>query len=281
MLPLVSIAIPTYNRPNGLRKALECLVNQTYKNIQVVIGDNSDIPNHRIVYEFDNKIPIEYFWHCENIGMKSNFDFLAQKGTGKYFVFLADDDTWSSDYLESAVNVMEQRADVVSVSGETYNTPPEHIEETSKERIKQYFSGRQHPFHFYTLKPTWVVRKYTPFKRCISFDSIFQAQCLKEGKMITLNSVRQNYSREGASKTTEGQIKVLGYPVYFKYLIAIDLLWCVLKTFGFSIALVLVQQKWWWRELVNMGAKRFLLNLIIGRNTLNKNLNHEPSNSLR
>lgn len=39
-LPLVSIGIPTYNRSEGLKRPLNCVVNQTYKNLEIIISDN-------------------------------------------------------------------------------------------------------------------------------------------------------------------------------------------------------------------------------------------------
>ena len=38
--PLVSVGIPTFNRPDGLRRTLECITNQTYKNLEIIVSDN-------------------------------------------------------------------------------------------------------------------------------------------------------------------------------------------------------------------------------------------------
>jgi glycosyltransferase involved in cell wall biosynthesis len=40
MYPLVSIGVPTYNRPLGIKRVLDCLTNQTYTNLEIVISDN-------------------------------------------------------------------------------------------------------------------------------------------------------------------------------------------------------------------------------------------------
>ncbi|MBU4370171.1 glycosyltransferase [Patescibacteria group bacterium] len=37
---LVSVGIPTYNRPESLRRTLECITSQTYKNLEIIISDN-------------------------------------------------------------------------------------------------------------------------------------------------------------------------------------------------------------------------------------------------
>jgi len=38
--PLVSIGIPTYNRPNELKIAIESIVNQKYNNLEIIVSDN-------------------------------------------------------------------------------------------------------------------------------------------------------------------------------------------------------------------------------------------------
>ena len=62
-MPLVSIGVPTYNRPFGLKKTLECLVNQTYSNIEIIISDNcSTNPDvEKVVNEFRFVERIKYF----------------------------------------------------------------------------------------------------------------------------------------------------------------------------------------------------------------------------
>ena len=58
-LPLVSIGIPTYNRPEGLRKLLDSMLNQTYKNIELIVSDNATPGNtvDELVNEYRRKIP--------------------------------------------------------------------------------------------------------------------------------------------------------------------------------------------------------------------------------
>ena len=60
---LVSIIIPTYNRSEILGKALESALNQTYKNIEVLVindGSNDNWATEKIALSFDNKIKYIY-----------------------------------------------------------------------------------------------------------------------------------------------------------------------------------------------------------------------------
>jgi hypothetical protein len=92
--------------------------------------------------------------------------------------------------------------------------------------------------------------------------------CLREGWMVTDYNTKQNYSRHGVSETTEGQIAVLGYPKYYKYLIALNLLYHVYREHGTRIALLLITRKWWLKELLMMGLKRFIVNKLFKRNAI-------------
>ncbi len=99
---LVSIGVPTYNRPEGLRKTLECIIKQSYKNIEVIISDNcSTDPNvSLLINEFMEKDSrIKYFRHSENLGGDYNFKFLFDRASSDYFMWACDDDYFVSENL--------------------------------------------------------------------------------------------------------------------------------------------------------------------------------------
>ena len=100
--PLVSIGVPTYNRPVELRRTLECLVKQTYSNIEIIISDNCSInPDvEKVINEFRSDERIKYFKQSINKGAPYNFTFVLDKSTGEYFKFLADDDWIDYNYVE-------------------------------------------------------------------------------------------------------------------------------------------------------------------------------------
>ncbi|MCK4736586.1 MAG: glycosyltransferase family 2 protein [Methanophagales archaeon] len=101
--PLVSVGIPTYNRPEGLRRTLECITGQTYKNLEIIVSDNcSPGPEtEAVAREFMEKYPrIQYFRQQENKGGAFNFKFVLEKATGEYFMWAADDDVWDKSYIK-------------------------------------------------------------------------------------------------------------------------------------------------------------------------------------
>ena len=93
--PLVSIGIPTYNRPQLLARALESVARQDYPNLAVTVADNATPGSEtgEVVESFRGRIVnLQYHRHPSNIGALANFQFLLDGAQGEYFMWLADDD---------------------------------------------------------------------------------------------------------------------------------------------------------------------------------------------
>lgn len=124
--PLVSVGIPTYNRPEGLRRTLECITGQTYKNLEIIVSDNCS-PNpdvERVGKEFAQKDPrVQYFRQKENFAGSSdiayfitavfNFQFVLEKATGEYFMWAADDDNWDPRFISTLLKLLESNKTAV------------------------------------------------------------------------------------------------------------------------------------------------------------------------
>lgn len=108
MTPLVTIGIPSYKRPITLHRLLNLLLSQTYPNIEIIVSDNhsesSEIESTLKSFQ-DQDQRIEYYIQSENIGATRNFIFLLEKARGDYFMWLADDDYISSNYIEECMKL--------------------------------------------------------------------------------------------------------------------------------------------------------------------------------
>jgi hypothetical protein len=117
--PLVSVGIPTYNNPDGLRKVLDCITKQSYENLEIIVSINAT-PNHEtnlecilVCKEFKDKDSrINWYFQLNNIGCERNFDFVRDKSSGKYFMWAQDDDWWSYKFIESLVTELEKNPEV-------------------------------------------------------------------------------------------------------------------------------------------------------------------------
>lgn len=100
--PLVTVGIPTFNRPDGLRRTLECIRAQTYRNLEIIVSDNcSDTPETRAVVLAHQQADarVRYVRQERNIGLEANFKFLLAQATGEFFFWAADDDEWTPDFV--------------------------------------------------------------------------------------------------------------------------------------------------------------------------------------
>ena len=107
---LVSVGIPTFQRPEQLRKTLHSLVQQTYQNLEILISDNAsdDGQTQQIAQQFMEQDPrVCYYRHPHNVGMYANFKSVFEQSTGDYFCWVADDDTRSPDFIEACLSVFQ------------------------------------------------------------------------------------------------------------------------------------------------------------------------------
>ena len=99
-----SIIIPVYNRPDEVEELLQCLVNQSYTNFEVVIiEDGSVIKCDDVVEGFKQKIEINYYFQQNTgQGFARNTGFKYAKG--EYFIVLDSDALIENNYLEIVDN---------------------------------------------------------------------------------------------------------------------------------------------------------------------------------
>ncbi|WP_346895285.1 glycosyltransferase [Clostridium sp. UBA7503] len=100
--PLVSVLIPAYNRPEYLKIALESVLNQTYRNIEIIICDDSttvDVENmiQEYLKQYSN---IRYYKNENNLGQFNNDIKLFNLAKGEYINYLMDDDLFERTKIE-------------------------------------------------------------------------------------------------------------------------------------------------------------------------------------
>ena len=90
---LVSAVITTYNRPEKLLQAVQSVLDQSYKNIEIIIIDDcSSLPYRDILSKLSNSI--RYVRLAENSGASAARNEGVRQARGKYIAFLDDDDIW-------------------------------------------------------------------------------------------------------------------------------------------------------------------------------------------
>lgn len=112
MRDLVSVIVPIYNVENYLLDCLKSLINQTYKNIEVLlIDDGSTDQSREIAQEFCDAHP-EFNVHLivkENGGQSSARNIGIKRAKGMYFIFVDSDDVISSTHIEILYSAVSTR----------------------------------------------------------------------------------------------------------------------------------------------------------------------------
>ncbi|HEY4877001.1 MAG TPA: glycosyltransferase, partial [Puia sp.] len=105
--PLVSIVIPTYNREKFIGSAIRSVLEQTYKNLEVIIvDDGSQDRTKEIVHSFQDERVI-YFYQT-NKGRSVARNFALKHAKGSYVTFLDSDDLYYKDKIEKQVRFLEK-----------------------------------------------------------------------------------------------------------------------------------------------------------------------------
>ena len=104
---LVSIIVPVFNVENYMKKCLDSVINQTYKNIEILlIDDGSKDSSGKICDEYSKKDKRIKIFHKENGGLSSARNYGIEKATGEYLTFIDSDDTLEVDYIEYLYNLI-------------------------------------------------------------------------------------------------------------------------------------------------------------------------------
>lgn len=102
MSELVSVIIPTYNRADVITRCVNSVLNQTYKNIEIIIIDDGSIDNTReVILQYNKNIQYHY---QHNSGVSKARNIGASYAKGKYLAFIDSDDEWNSMKIELQVD---------------------------------------------------------------------------------------------------------------------------------------------------------------------------------
>lgn len=91
-MPKVSICIPTYNQTEHLKKCIESVLLQDYKDHEVIISDDSTTDDVKIYIDSLNNSSIRYFRNSPALGSPMNWNFAISKANGDYIKVLHHDD---------------------------------------------------------------------------------------------------------------------------------------------------------------------------------------------
>jgi len=104
---IVSIIVPTYNRRNFLPINLKSLLNQTYKNIEIIVVNDYGEDVSDIINGFnDNRI--KYIVNEKNLGLAGSRNVGIQHSIGKWISTIDDDDGATEIFVETMLKVLDK-----------------------------------------------------------------------------------------------------------------------------------------------------------------------------
>src|SRR5437867_8743488 len=113
--PRVNIGMPVYNGERFLEEAIDSMLNQSFKDFELIISDNASTDRTqeicRAYLARDRRI--RYFQNQTNLGATANFNRVFELSSGEYFKLANADDLSAPDLLAKCVAVLDAHPEVV------------------------------------------------------------------------------------------------------------------------------------------------------------------------
>ena len=109
MKPRISVILPVYNVENYLKKCIDSVCGQTYKNLEIILVDDGATDScPQLCDEFAKKDERIRVLHKENGGLSDARNAGAKIATGEYITLVDSDDTIESTYIEYLYSLIEK-----------------------------------------------------------------------------------------------------------------------------------------------------------------------------
>jgi len=113
--PQVSVIIPTYNYGRFIERAIQSVINQTYKDFEVIVVDDGSTDNtENIIKNIPDK-RIKYLRHTKNLGGNAARNTGLRASSGNYIAFLDSDDEWLPEKLEKQLKLFKESSEQVGL----------------------------------------------------------------------------------------------------------------------------------------------------------------------
>lgn len=172
---MISVIIPTHDRPDLLRRAIRSVLAQNLQPYEVIIVDDiGTLETEKVVEEFQSSL-IRYVHNKEGKGATSSRNLGATLAQGKYIAFLDDDDEWLESKLYKQFSLLQKRGLDACFSQIKIQYENSSLSYSTKAKLpdKPLISILQENFIGATI--TAVIRR-SVFLSLGGFDSVFKAR---------------------------------------------------------------------------------------------------------
>ncbi|MBO8157757.1 MAG: glycosyltransferase family 2 protein [Bacillaceae bacterium] len=166
----VSVIIPTYKRSDFLERAIDSVINQTYKNVEIIVVDDND-PDSSVRKNTEEKVQkylnkyenIMYLKNKKNLGGALARNEGIYHSTGYYITFLDDDDIYLPEKIEKQVAYMnEHDLDLSFTDVRIHNEKNKLIDYREHKYIKSFENEellKYHLMHHLTPTGTYMFKR--------------------------------------------------------------------------------------------------------------------------
>lgn len=105
--PLVSVIIPTRNRPDSLAKALRSALEQSYNHFEILVVNDGGVDVGHVIAPLNRSNQITYLNLETRIGQAGARNVALKAAKGKYVAYLDDDDIYYPNHLETLISFLE------------------------------------------------------------------------------------------------------------------------------------------------------------------------------
>jgi len=122
-MPVISVIIPNYNHARYLAQRIDSILNQTFRDFELIILDDCSTDNSRtIIEDYVARFPaIRSYFNKANSGRPcTQWDFGVKKSEGEYIWICESDDFADPDFLETAAGILDKNRTVGLVYCDSY-----------------------------------------------------------------------------------------------------------------------------------------------------------------
>ncbi|MES2467135.1 MAG: glycosyltransferase family 2 protein [Verrucomicrobiota bacterium] len=118
--PKISVCIATYNYGRYLRDCMDSILNQSFKDFELIICDNASSDDTKQVVSSYSDVRIRYFCQDSNIGPQRNFNTAIGMAKGEYIKLMCADDVMLEKVLEDQAGTLDRASNVGMVSCDNF-----------------------------------------------------------------------------------------------------------------------------------------------------------------
>ena len=194
--PKITIGLPAYNAEKFMDKTISSILNQTWRDFELIISDNASTDKTSEICKKFERIDsrINFFKQEKNMGPYWNFNFVLEKAQGEYFVWFATDDEHENTFLEKNLKILEENKNVVaSISNVEYfgdnidKIFKKNFFQNIKDKFKYRFDKKTRFTQVFPTNGTFERRAtlYLRMDRSTAFYSLFRSSVIKKCMIIT------------------------------------------------------------------------------------------------